>query len=38
MPLPLVLAANLTYRRYAHNLNRFYNCDWVLEREDAMAA
>jgi hypothetical protein len=38
MPLPLVLAANLTYRRYAHNLNRFYNCDWVLEREDALAA
>lgn len=38
MPLPLVLAANLTYRRYAHNLNRFYNCDWVLERENALAA
>ena len=33
MPLPLVLAANLTYRRYAHNLHRFYNCDWMLERE-----
>ena len=37
MALPLVLAANLTYRRYAHNLNRFYNCDWVLEPEGAMA-
>jgi radical SAM superfamily enzyme YgiQ (UPF0313 family) len=38
MPLPLVLAANLTYRRYAHNLSRFYNCDWVIERENALAA
>lgn len=37
MALPLVLAANLTYRRYAHNLNRSYNCDWVLEPEGAMA-
>ncbi len=38
MPLPLVLAANLTYRHYAHNLHRFYNCDWVLERDAALAA
>ncbi len=38
MPLPLVLAANLTYRRYAQNLHRFYNCDWVLEPEPALAA
>jgi radical SAM superfamily enzyme YgiQ (UPF0313 family) len=30
-PLPLALAANLTYRRYARNLHRFYNCDWVLQ-------
>ena len=38
MPLPLVLAANLTYRHYAHNLHRFYHCDWVLEPEPALAA
>jgi radical SAM superfamily enzyme YgiQ (UPF0313 family) len=25
---PLALAANLGYRFYAHNLHRFYNCDW----------
>jgi radical SAM superfamily enzyme YgiQ (UPF0313 family) len=28
MPL-LSWAANLTYRRYARNLHRFYTCDWV---------
>ncbi len=27
---PLGLAANLGYRFYAHNLQRFYNCDWHL--------
>ena len=26
------LSANLGYRFYAHNLHRFYNCDWVLPR------
>jgi radical SAM superfamily enzyme YgiQ (UPF0313 family) len=25
---PIIWAANLTYRRYAHNLHRFYTCDW----------
>jgi len=25
---PLAIAANLGYRFYAHNLQRFYNCDW----------
>jgi radical SAM superfamily enzyme YgiQ (UPF0313 family) len=25
---PLALAANLGYRYYAHNLHRFYTCDW----------
>ena len=29
---PLIWAANLTYRRYAHNLHRFYNCDWFIPR------
>lgn len=28
---PLVLTANLSYRFYAHNLHRFYNCDWPLQ-------
>ena len=28
---PLVLTANLGYRFYAHNLHRFYNCDWPLQ-------
>jgi radical SAM superfamily enzyme YgiQ (UPF0313 family) len=29
-PLPVAIAANLGYRHYAHHLNRFYNCDWVI--------
>lgn len=31
--LPLSLLTNLTYRRYAHNLHKFYTCDWGLARE-----
>ena len=27
---PLGIAANLGYRFYAHNLHRFYVCDWHL--------
>jgi radical SAM superfamily enzyme YgiQ (UPF0313 family) len=27
---PLGIAANLGYRFYAHNLRRFYTCDWFL--------
>jgi len=27
---PLAIGANLGYRYYAHNLHRFYNCDWHL--------
>ncbi len=30
--LPLALAANLGYRFYAHNLHRFYTCDWLLNQ------
>jgi len=30
--LPLAVITNMTYRRYAHNLNRFYTCDWGLAR------
>jgi len=31
-PLPLALITNYTYRHYAHNLNKFYTCDWGLAR------
>lgn len=36
---PLALTVNLGYRFYAHNLHRFYNCDWPLQiaRPDAFA-
>jgi radical SAM superfamily enzyme YgiQ (UPF0313 family) len=27
----LTISANLGYRFYAHNLHRFYNCDWQLD-------
>jgi hypothetical protein len=27
----LALSVNLGYRFYAHNLHRFYNCDWQLD-------
>lgn len=29
-PWPVRLATNLGYRFYAHRLNRFYNCDWII--------
>lgn len=29
-PLPVRIGTNLGYRFYAHNLHRFYNCDWIL--------
>ncbi len=29
-PWPVRLGTNLGYRFYAHNLSRFYNCDWIL--------
>lgn len=28
--LPVAISANLGYRFYAHNLHRFYTCDWQL--------
>ncbi len=28
---PLALTANIGYRYYAHNLHRFYNCDWPIK-------
>jgi hypothetical protein len=27
---PVAIAANLGYRFYAHNLHRFYTCDWPI--------
>jgi len=29
-PLHVAIATNLGYRHYAHNLSRFYTCDWAL--------
>jgi radical SAM superfamily enzyme YgiQ (UPF0313 family) len=29
---PVKLGTNLGYRFYAHNLSRFYNCDWMIGR------
>lgn len=31
-PWPVRLGTNLGYRFYAHRLNRFYNCDWIIGR------
>ena len=31
-PWPVKLGTNLAYRFYAHNLSRFYNCDWIIPR------
>ena len=28
---PLAISANIGYRFYAHNLDKFYNCDWQLD-------
>jgi radical SAM superfamily enzyme YgiQ (UPF0313 family) len=36
-PWPVRLGANLGYRFYAHNLHRFYNCDWVIGRSGRAA-
>jgi radical SAM superfamily enzyme YgiQ (UPF0313 family) len=33
--LPLALATNLGYRFYAHNLHRYYTCDWSLDWKPA---
>jgi len=35
---PLALAANLGYRFYAHNLQRFYTCDWHLSLSSPSAS
>ncbi|EEF61884.1 B12-binding domain-containing radical SAM protein [Pedosphaera parvula] len=34
-PWPVKLGTNLGYRFYAHNLSRFYNCDWIIGQTDA---
>jgi radical SAM superfamily enzyme YgiQ (UPF0313 family) len=37
-PLHVRLITNLGYRFYAHNLHRFYNCDWILGWDRPVAA
>ena len=34
-PWPVKLGTNLGYRFYAHNLARFYHCDWIIGRAPA---
>lgn len=34
-PWPVRLGTNLGYRFYAHHLNQFYNCDWIIGRAPA---
>jgi radical SAM superfamily enzyme YgiQ (UPF0313 family) len=34
-PWPVRLGTNLGYRFYAHNLHRFYNCDWIIHQSKA---
>jgi radical SAM superfamily enzyme YgiQ (UPF0313 family) len=31
-PWPVKVGTNIGYRFYAHNLSRFYNCDWIIGR------
>lgn len=28
--IPVAIASNLGYRYYAHHLDNFYNCDWII--------
>jgi radical SAM superfamily enzyme YgiQ (UPF0313 family) len=37
-PWRVRVGANLAYRFYAHNLHRFYNCDWVIGHRTAQSA
>jgi radical SAM superfamily enzyme YgiQ (UPF0313 family) len=37
-PWLVKLGTNLGYRFYAHNLSRFYNCDWIIGRAPAGSA
>ena len=37
-PWPVKLGTNLGYRFYAHNLSRFYNCDWIIGRAKNQSA
>ena len=34
-PWPVRLGTNFGYRFYAHNLSRFYTCDWIIGRASA---
>lgn len=33
--LPIAIMANMGYRFYAHNLHRYYNCDWFIGQPGA---
>ncbi|HEX5218970.1 MAG TPA: radical SAM protein [Verrucomicrobiae bacterium] len=37
-PWPVRIGTNLGYRFYAHNLSRFYNCDWIIPRSSRHVA
>ena len=37
-PWAVRLGTNLGYRFYAHHLNRYYNCDWIIGREQRSPA
>ena len=37
-PLHVRIGTNLGYRFYAHNLHRFYNCDWMIESTRGVSA
>lgn len=34
-PLAVRVATNVAYRYYAHHLNRFYTCDWIIGAADS---
>ena len=34
--VPLLIAANLGYRFYAHHLHQFYNCDWFIGQQESV--
>ena len=34
--IPISIAANLGYRFYGRNLDKYYNCDWYMGRDEAL--
>jgi radical SAM superfamily enzyme YgiQ (UPF0313 family) len=35
--IPIAIASNLGYRFYAHHLDDFYNCDWVIGQRSVVS-